>query len=355
MADITEYKCPACGGAMEFDSKSQKMKCPYCDTEMDMDEYEKLQQKEEKKSGWQSQNKSEWSQSETEGMRIYVCQSCGGEIVADESTGATQCPFCGNKVTMKGQFAGDLKPDYVIPFKLDKKDAKNAYLNHLKGKKFLPKCFKAQNHIDEIKGLYVPFWIFDIDSQAQASFNAQKIRIWRQGDTEYTETRYFDVERGGDISFDHIPVDSSKKMDDILMESIEPYDFKDAVEFKAAYLAGYMADRYDVKVEETIERAKERVKRSAEITLQNTVKGYDTVSLSGSQIDVDTANYWYTLYPVWILNTTWKGQKYVFAMNGQTGKLIGNLPTDGKAFWLTCLAIGSVLSAIVVGITYLFI
>ena len=115
MSDIIEYKCPACGGAMVFDSKSQHMKCPYCDTEMTVEEFQHTQKSEdtqtESEENWHSMSTGEWQNDEINGMRVYSCQSCGSEIVADETTGATTCPFCNNKITMKGQFAGDLKPD----------------------------------------------------------------------------------------------------------------------------------------------------------------------------------------------------------------------------------------------------
>ncbi|MDY5957612.1 MAG: hypothetical protein SPJ22_10835, partial [Frisingicoccus sp.] len=174
-------------------------------------------------------------------MRIYSCESCGGEIVADENTGATTCPFCGNRVLMKGQFTGGLKPNFIIPFKLDKKDAKKAYLNHLKGKPFLPKVFKDENHIDEIKGVYVPFWLFDGDVEANISYSAERTSVWESGDTEYTEHEFYMAKRAGSIQYAHIPADGSKKMDDTLMESIEPYDFSEAVDFRTAYLAGFLA------------------------------------------------------------------------------------------------------------------
>ena len=110
---------------------------------------------------------AQWQEGEADGLRSYVCKSCGGEIVGDENTAATSCPFCGNPVVMMGQFSGALKPDLVIPFKLDKKAAKEGLKKHLTGKRFLPKIFKDQNHIDEIKGIYVPFWLFDTDVDAQ--------------------------------------------------------------------------------------------------------------------------------------------------------------------------------------------
>ncbi len=136
MSDVMEYKCPACGGAMEFDSKTQQLKCPYCDTQISVEEWERQNAKNQGTAQWTSTGNETWSQKETQDMKVYVCQSCGGEIIAEQTTGASSCPFCGNKIVVKGQFAGDLKPDRIIPFKLDKKAAKESYKNHLKEKAF---------------------------------------------------------------------------------------------------------------------------------------------------------------------------------------------------------------------------
>ena len=155
LAELQEYKCPCCGGAIAFDSGIQKMKCPFCDTEFEMEtlaSYDsELRNEQEDNMNWEMPAGSQWQDGETDGLRTYVCKSCGGEIVGDENMAATACPFCGNAVVIMGQFSGALKPDYVIPFKLDKKAAKEALNNHYKGKRFLPVVFKDQNHIDEVK------------------------------------------------------------------------------------------------------------------------------------------------------------------------------------------------------------
>ena len=342
MPDVMEYKCPACGGVMEFDSKTQKMKCPYCDTEMEVEAFREMQEQSArekasadstKEDAWQTKENRQWQEGEADGIRIYACESCGGEIAAEESTGATTCPFCGNRVVIKGKFSDDLKPDYIIPFKLDKKAAKNAYYNHLKGKAFLPKVFKDENHIDEIKGVYVPFWLFDVDANADVTYHAESVSVSRRGNKEYTETRHYMVHRAGNMSFDHIPADGSQKMDDSLMEAIEPFDFSQAVPFQTAYLAGYVADRYVVTREECAERAKERVKQSAQDALRQTVAGYSSVIPNKSYVGVERVHSNYVLYPVWLLNTTWKGERFIFAMNGQNGKMVGDLPADNGAFW----------------------
>ena len=331
---IQEYKCPCCGGAIEFNSSVQKMKCPYCDTEFDMEtlaSYDAGLKDEQDSMEWETSAGGEWQEGEANGLRSYICRSCGGEIVGDANTAATSCPFCGNPVVMMGQFSGALRPDFVIPFKLDKNAAKAGLQKHLTGKRLLPKIFKDQNHIDEIKGVYVPFWLFDTDADARVRYRTTKLRCWSDSEYNYTETSHFLVHRGGSVGFEHVPVDGSSRMADDLMESIEPYDFSDAVDFQTAYLAGYLADKYDVDAEQSIERANERVKKSAEEAFASTVEGYDTVTAESSSVQLHGGKAKYALYPVWILNTTWKGQKYTFAMNGQTGKFVGDLPVDKAA------------------------
>lgn len=339
MSDINEYKCPSCGGAIEFDSHSQKMKCPYCDTEFDLETLKKydeqLSREAEQKddiSDWQTDPGKQWQEGETDGMNVYTCKSCGGEIVSDENTGATSCPYCGNPVILTERFRGALRPDMVIPFKLDKKAAKEAYYKHIKGRPLLPKVFRRENHIDEIKGIYVPFWLFDADVDADVRYKATKVRMWSDDDYDYTETSYYSIHRKGSIGFDHVPVDGSKSMENDLMESIEPFDFREAVDFQTAYLAGYFADKYDVTAEECIERANERIRHSTEEAFRDTVKGYSSVIPENTSIRLKNGTTKYALYPVWVLQTRWKGENYIFAMNGQTGKFVGNLPTDKSAF-----------------------
>lgn len=354
MAEIQEYKCPCCGGAIAFDSTIQKMKCPYCDTKFDMDtlaSYDselKNDQKDDMK--WKTDAREEWKDSEVNGLRSYVCKSCGGEITCDENTAATSCPFCGNPVVMMEQVSGKLKPDYVIPFKLDKKAAKEALMEHYAGKRLLPKVFKDQNHIDEVKGVYVPFWLFDASADVNMRYKATKVRTWSDSKYEYTETSFFSVTRGGSLGFKAIPVDGSVKMPDDLMDSLEPFDLSKAKDFQTAYLAGFFADKYDVDVKKSAKRANSRIRKSAQKAFDATVKGYATVTKENGSIQLKNRKVKYALFPVWLLSTTWNGQNYLFAMNGQTGKMVGDLPLDKGAYkkWLFGLtgAIGGVIYAI---------
>ena len=357
MSVLQQYKCPCCDGAIEFSSQEQKMVCPYCDTEFEVEtlrEYDQmLNESIEDNMEWNTPSGDQWQEGETEGLRVYICNSCGGEIVGDETLAASSCPFCDNPVVMMGQFAGDLRPDYVIPFKFDKNAAITALHNHYKGKVLLPKVFKDENHIKEVKGLYVPVWLFDADADAHIRYRATRTRHWSDSNYNYTETSYYMVIRAGNIGFANVPVDGSTKMDDALMESIEPFSMKDAVDFQTAYLSGYFADKYDVDSEASVSRANERIKRSTEDAFRSTVNGYTSVIATDSRVALHNGQAKYALYPVWILNTQWKDQTYTFIMNGQTGKFAGNLPMDKGAFWKWFFGIFIIAAILLFAVRYL--
>lgn len=334
MATFREYKCPCCGGSIGFDSSAQRLKCPYCDTEFDLEILEgyeaELQPSQADAMQWQTEGQS-WPEDQKAGLRAYLCRSCGGEIVSDETTAATTCPFCGNPVVLMEQVSGALKPDLVIPFQVDKKAAMQALHRYLSDKPLVPKIFKDTHHISEIKGIYVPFWLFQTDAQAQFKYRATRIRHWSDSRYDYTETEHYLLHRGGRIGFAGVPVDGSVKMADDLMESIEPFDLSQAVPFEPGYLAGFFADKYDISMEQSTERANQRVRQSIQDAFSQTTGDYSSVTEENSSIQLQGGKAQYALYPVWLLNTTWKGNTYTFAMNGQTGRFVGDLPTDPGA------------------------
>ena len=357
MAQILEYKCPNCSGIIEFDSELQQMKCPYCETTFDpaaliaMDEA--LNNPQPDQMEWETPQ-NEFSEAEASGMNVYSCKSCGGEIVTDATTGATHCPFCGNPVVLTGIFAGALKPDYVIPFKVSKEQAKEALKNFAKGKKMVPKFYTSESHLDEIKGVYVPYWLYSTDVDAQVNYRATQTRMWRTGDVQFTETSHFRLERQGELSFENVPVDGSTKVDDTMMESLEPYDLKELIPFQTAYLSGYFADKYDVDAETGVERANERIRTSTAEAFNKTVGGYIAPVAETTSIRLLNNTCHYALLPVWLLNTTYEGKLYPFAMNGQTGKLVGDLPVGKKEYWKRYLLYAGIASVIIFLLSLLF-
>lgn len=356
---LQEYKCPCCSGSIEFNSTVGKMKCPYCDSEFELDSLKEiddaLNNSVDESMDWNTEDAgSEFGANELDGMASYSCKSCGAEIITEKITGASSCPFCGNPIVMMNNFSGALKPDFIIPFKYDKEKAKEALKAHFEGKKLLPVEFKTDNHIDEIKGIYVPFWLFNSKADADIRYKAAKKRTWHDDDFNYTETSYYTVIRRGSLEFENVPCDASQKMDNDLMDSLEPYDFSEGVDFRTAYLSGYLADKYDVTAQDSTERANMRVKTSTQNEFDKTVTGYNTVEIVNNSINLQNGSTKYALLPMWLLNTTWNGEKYVFGMNGQTGKLVGNLPMDKRKYRRMFL-LYMIIAAAVMFVIYFFL
>lgn len=345
---LLEYKCPCCGGKLEFDGSIGKVKCPFCDTEFDVSTFadldKELNEETQDSMNWTSETTEVWGAEE--GMSYYSCKSCGAQIVMDETTSASKCPYCDNPIVMMGNLKGDLKPELIIPFKLDKKAAKTAFANHLNGKKLLPRVFKDSNHIDEIKGVYVPHWIYNSKANASVRYKADKEKNSREPEYSVTETSFYSVFRTGSLEFENVPVDSSSKMENDLMDSVQPFDFKEAVPFQTAYMAGYMADKYDEDSAACEERANVRIKNSTARAFEETVKGYTHVEVESQNIGLVDGSSKYALLPVWVLNTKWNGENYIFAMNGQTGKFVGNLPCDTSLFKKYAFKAGAIAGVI---------
>ena len=288
---------------------------------------------------WQANPASAFSDQEDSHLRSYRCQACGAEMVVDETTAATECVYCGNPSVMPQALSGVYKPDGVIPFQKSREDAQNAYRNHCKGKRLLPNGFFDESRVEKIAGVYVPFWLFQADAEADCTYNATKVSVHRQGSYQITNTAHYLVRRGGHVGFKQVPVDGSSRIDDTLMESIEPFDSDKTQGFTVAYLTGYQAQRYDVDAEACQPRANERNRTSVAALMNGTVGGYSSCMPAKTQIQLQHGQVRQVLLPVWMLNTLWRDQTYTFAMNGQTGNFIGDLPTDKGKFWRILLGL----------------
>lgn len=370
---VTNYQCPACTGPLHYSAKSGKLACDYCGSSFDVAEIEALYARKEAEAaaakqaadvkaeaaqaakaeaaeaaaasgGWDTSNLSRDWGAEADGLRVYSCPSCGAELICDQSTAATACPYCGNPAIVPGQFSGALRPDYILPFRLSKGDAVQALRAHYKGKPFLPRSFTSANHIEQIQGVYVPFWLFDGGAEGAASYRASNTNVFETGDYEITETRHYHVVRAGSLAFEKIPVDASSKMPDDHMDSIEPFDYAQLRPFSTAYLPGYLADKYDVTIDDSRDRADTRCRETLAQALRDTVTGYGACVTEREDIALRRGKVHYALLPVWMLSTKWNGQDFLFAMNGQTGKLVGDLPTDRGRFWGMFAAIAAPLT-----------
>lgn len=332
--ESVNYQCPACGGPLHFASAEQKLVCDYCDSRFEVEEVEALYRERQDKADAKADAAAATPKpvaddavQELAQNAGYICSSCGAELVSDGTVAVTTCPYCGNSAVAPGQLSGDFSPDLVIPFKLGRDDVTAALKEHYKGKILLPKSFVTGNHIDEVQGVYVPFWLYGARVDGEVYFDATNETVTEKSDRTVTTTDHYDAYRKGNISFKHVPVDGSSKMPDGHMDAIEPFDYDALRPFSVAYMPGYIANRYDEDCETCKARAERRMEESTISALRETVVDeYDDATVESKQLDYTWEDSDYALFPVWMLSTSWNGKSYLFAMNGQTGRLVGELP-----------------------------
>lgn len=334
---ITSYQCPACNGPLHYDPKLQKLKCDNCGSVFTTEEIDHFYEKknaeavgfDEEKAQNDTSETSQWTDTEARNLRAYNCPSCGAKLITDATTAATSCPYCGNPTIIPSQVEGSLKPDYVIPFQMTREDAVAQLKSFTRGKPLLPKTFRNENHIEEIKGMYVPFWLYDGNAHVHVRAHATRIYSHTTSRELITVTEHYLVIRDGNVTYQNVPADASTKMPDDFMDSIEPYDFSKMVPFQMSYLPGYLADRYDVTAKEDQSRADTRMKNTAMHEAEATMIGYATCIPEEQTVNVRSRGVHYAFLPVWMLSTRYHGKNYLFAINGQTGKMTGDdLPTD---------------------------
>ena len=271
-------------------------------------------------------SRASWNEEERAGMRSYGCSSCGAQLVVDATTAISECPYCGNQAMAPGVLIDGARPDYVIPFGLDKQTAESALTNYYRGKKFLPSEFAAANRIAHVQGVYVPFWLYDGRVEGAGTFTAKNISSWSEGDYQVTRIDVYRVWRAGNSSFTRLPADGSAKMPDGHMDAIEPFDYSGLQPFSTAYLPGFSAERYDMDAAACAERAHGRMQKTLAEQLRRTVTGYTVVEPGDVSSTSNIDGVAQALLPVWMLHTRWNDEDYLFAMNGQTGKFVGDLP-----------------------------
>ncbi len=313
-----DNKCPNCGASINFDIKRQLWHCEYCESNFTLEELNKRSSN----ASSAENNKIE----QTIDVDSYTCKNCGAVILADENTAATFCVYCGNTAIIKNKLTGIYAPDYIIPFKNTKEEIIKNFKALQKGRILMPKFFNDPKNIEKITGVYIPFWLFDIKVEGEVVFRAENITSWSSGDYQYTKTDTYDVIRGADILFEKVPADGSSHFDDELMQSIEPFEYDKLEKYNHAYLSGFLAEKYDKDKDEMITTALNRTKNSTINEMKNTCSGYNTVIEKQNNLNEINTKTNYVLLPVWMLNIKYHSKNYIFAMNGQTGKIVGNIP-----------------------------
>lgn len=349
--NVMGYKCPCCGASLVFSSEGQNLFCSSCDNKYEIDDikqyHEAMQEDHQETFEWDDREAQVMSAEESTDVCNYTCPNCGGQIMGEQVTAATFCPYCDSPAIIGGNVTGNLRPDAVIPFKTTKEDAISAFLKLCLHKPLLPKDFTSKARQEKIQGVYVPFWLYDCDGSLYGQYKATRVRTWSDSNYHYTRTSHYMLIRNASAGFMDIPLDGSSKMDDATMESIEPFDMQEAMDFNTAFLSGYLADKYDVEAKSGEGRIRQRVEETFDDLLQPTMIGYNSVYPTSKKLQVHNNKAKYVLLPVWMLHTRYKDQTYVFAMNGQTGKMTGTLPIDKGKMWAWFGGVSAAVSALI--------
>ncbi len=337
------YHCPNCGSGLTFAPETQMFHCAYCRSNFS----------EADLSSRQATEPSPWSPAarapaEMEPLPIqsYRCPSCGGEIIGDETTAATSCVYCHNPVVLAGQLSGAWKPDSVIPFAFDKNDVTERFRIWAKKHLFIDKRFLNTAAMENLHGLYAPFWVIEGNAKGEMQATGIKVRTWRRGDTEYTETSRFDVSRTGAFTFGNLALKAIDKQSALLIDGIFPYDISQVKPFSMPYLSGFLAEKRTLEKADLSDEASDLVMRAARARMHDSITGYSSVNENGFSFAIRQDTWRYALMPVWLMTCRFRGKDYFFAMNGQTGKLAGKVPVSRRKLAYLFCSVGIIVSAL---------
>lgn len=351
MSAIT-YKCPHCDGGLVFDPESGTYACEYCLSKFTQEELAADAQSAENVQTEQAAAQETETSERTAGKAvIYHCPSCGAEIITDETTAATFCFYCHNPIVLAGKLEGEYLPDGIIPFKITKDEAIERFEEWIQKKKFIPRGFYSKRQIEKMSGVYFPYWIYGCETNSYMNGTARDIRVWRVGDIEYTETKIFAVRRAGKVYFRHLPKTALQKAQNAMLKGIFPYEFGAVEKFHMGFLSGFQAEKRDIEKESLTEEVRREIRNYAEKRMRDTISGHHGFTLESQNHEIREEDFRYTLLPVWVLTYREKGnQVYYFAMNGQTGEIVGKLPVDKKKlFGLAAVIFVVVLVIMLIG------
>ncbi|KKO50755.1 zinc ribbon domain-containing protein [Paenibacillus sp. DMB20] len=320
---VIEYKCPNCGSGMVFDAETQMLSCDGCGRKDNVGQF--------------PDPLTKHVFSDDDRAREYHCNSCGAVIMTDAETSATNCSFCGAAVVLGDRLTGKLAPAKVIPFSIGKEEAMKAFRKWCRRGILTPRGFMSADRIKSITGLYVPFWLYDLHNDVEVHGRGTKVRSYRSGDYEVTETDHYEFYRKICLDYVKVPIDAAEKMNDELMDKLEPFPYDRLESFKTPYLAGYVAEKYSYDHEELLPRAEDKIYDYIESYIDSTTNEYHSVSYSDVDVDTSVERAEYVLLPVWMVLYDYNKSEHAFAMNGRTGKVVGKPPISKVkvAAWFT--------------------
>ena len=325
------YKCKNCGGPVKYSATLGKFNCEYCNTVYSEDEVKALTLLSEREDVVVDAVNGDYME--------YHCPSCGANIVTDETTVATNCYYCNNPIVMSGKLESSQMPTKVIPFRVDKKKALESFESWIKTKKFVPKSFfNDKQEIEEINGVYFPYWLYNTNVLVDIDREGSRTYTRTEGDYRVTYRKDFRIVRKGDIDVKNLPKLALAKSNKVLVESVYPFDFNNAINFDSSYLSGFVAEKKDIEKEALMNSIEDDVYKYSTKVVRDSMTG-ESVNVVNNDFTVGQGSFEYAMLPVWAIsyNDRDSNKHFFFSVNGQTGKVVGKLPIDNAKLYLSGL------------------
>lgn len=289
-SDILNIYCPSCGGPAEFDIVHQYYECRYCGGKVQLEDA-----KEKKKKQQQEIRKRVVKEVKNFPLMTTSCSGCGASLVFEENEASATCQFCGRNLIRKRYTQGDHVPEAIIPFALTEKEAKNRLEQWCLENKSRKESKLLLTKIDSLKGYYLPYEMVRGPVACEVNKTKQTVK--------YTANGYLQD------SF----VNASKQLDNLVLDSMEPYDLNDLKEFDYAFVAGQRLKAPDINSDRTFDRLKEEAEENYRVLLEK-IWGSKAIDITTK---VDPVLQAPVLLPVYYL----KDGDLNAAVNGQTGKV----------------------------------
>lgn len=336
----TDKKCPSCGGVMDFDPATGGLSCPYCGhTEAIV------------KKPQQPETAAELDFSQAESMGNYdwgaekktvICNACGAESVYDALEISAVCPFCGSNQVMEAAGQKSMAPGGVVPFQITDEKASQLFKSWIRKKWFCPKLAKESAKAKNFKGVYLPYWTFDVRTASDYTAEYGKDRRIRKGEETKIVTDWYGTRGTYRESFDDELVCAATNHNRSMLIDIEPYDTAANKSYKPEYVAGFAAERYSVGIKDAWNMAKESIRRKLSGSIEKKIKQEEhadrvrNINIATKYRDI---TYKYLLLPVWLSSYKYKDKVYQFMVNGQTGKVSGKIPISIPKVIITVIGV----------------
>ena len=239
-------------------------------------------------------------------------------------------------------------------FKIDKKGAIQKFKELCGKKKFLPKQFISDAHLEEIKGVYFPYWYISCEANGNINATSKQVRTWVVGNMQHTETTIRGHFRQGEMSFRNMPEAALKGKDKDIMKYVCPFNSSELTPFSMSYLSGFFAEMRNIETADIENTVNEKIKQFSGEKLKNSIENVN-VTLKDSQINIGEKSWSYNLLPVWGLSYKHKDKNYIYALNGQTGKVYGELPVCNKKLGILFGAVAAASAVILTLAEVLFL